>query len=144
MSRNRHPKPPSRQHTASDILHAVARMLTTPRPGGIGIAVPEEIRNLPRRVPTKPARLILPTHPHVNHLRRWADALDRIDSITASASAYGDGDLHITVVGRIPRGPVVAIEAWVEEFPLTLIPEEDRVMSLDELRELDCALDGRL
>jgi hypothetical protein len=135
--RYRYPKPGRPQHTASDTLHAVARMLTTPRPGGIGLAVPEEIRNLRRATPTQPARLLLPSQAGVHHLRRWADALDRIDSITATASALGNGDLALVVVGRIPRGPVVSIESWVLDFPMDLIRDEDRAMSLDELRALD-------
>lgn len=137
---NRHPKPPVRPHTEAQILHAVARMLTTPQPGGIGLAVPEEIRNLVRHTPATPARLILPSRNNIRHIRRWADALELVISIKATASAYGDGDMQLAVVGRIRRGPVVSIEAWVQEFPISLIPEDQREMTLAELHALDGGL----
>lgn len=134
------PKPPPRRYTAGETCHAIGRMLDADRPGGIGLACPEEIRDLFRRTPERPARLVLSAHQHVHHLRRWADALDGIKSITAEASAAGDGDVLIVVKGRIPRGPVIAIQAWVQDFPLSLIPADSRTMTLEELRALDGAL----
>lgn len=134
------PKPPTRRFTAGETLHAIARMLDAERPGGIGLAVPEEIRDLFRRTVERPVRLVLPSHQHVRHLRRWADALEAVMSITAEASAAGDGDVLIVVTGRITRGPVVAVQAWVTEFPLDLPPDGPESITLGELRALDGAL----
>lgn len=131
-----------RQYLAVEKLRAITRMLTAPRPGGIGLAVPHEIGGLADA--ERPVQLRLsPAIGRVHSLRRWADALEEVTSVTLYRG-LPIADVHVKVLGRIPRGPAAEVSVWIRdaviEPPLT--PDYERQLSLEELRALDDA--GRI
>lgn len=136
------PRPQPKRWRASEILQAIAREMARPRPGGIGLACPEEITNL-TRTGKRPVAVRIP-YP-VHHLRRWMDVLDTVDTVTVGAGTIG-ADPHITVTGRLPRGPQIELTCWAYDLTLddlgitdALRQREERPITADDLRAADDA-----
>ena len=136
------PRTQPKRWAASEILHAIARELGRPRPGGIGLACPEEITNL-TRTGKRPVAVRIP-YP-VHHLRRWMDILDTVDTVLVGAGPIG-GDPHITVIGRLPRGPQIELACWAYDLTLDdlgitsgLRQSENRPITAEQLRATDDA-----
>lgn len=136
------PRPLPKRWSGADILHAIAREMARPRPGGIGLACPKEITNL-TRANKQPVVVRIPDPVH--HLRRWVDILDTVDSVLVGAGAIG-GDPHISVIGRLPRGPQIELTCWAYDLILTdlgitgaLKQSEERPITVEQLRAADDA-----
>lgn len=136
------PRPQPRRWRAAEILQAVAREMARPRPGGIGLACPEEITNITRGN-KRPVVVRIP-HP-VHHLRRWMDILSPVERVTVGVGALG-GNPHITVIGRLPRGPQIELTCWAYDLTLddlgitgALRQREERQITADALRAADDA-----
>ncbi|MCP2168154.1 hypothetical protein [Goodfellowiella coeruleoviolacea] len=118
---------PPRTYSPADVLSAVARMLKAQRPGGIGLAAPTDVRTL-----TGSEALPELAMPSTRALIQWAEALT---DTTLTVTGWLGGTIHVRAVGRIPRGPRVAVTAWVDA-DLGLAVDETRTAALGELRQL--------
>lgn len=134
----------TKRYCGVDVLKAIIRMVTAPRPGGFGLAMPDRVEGL-TRTDDQPVVLHLPSAVSgVHALRRWAEVLQDV-SVTVEASVVPSGAPSIDVVGRIQRGPVVMVQQYAYgSLPLDppLRERESRSIELDELRALDDARFG--
>lgn len=134
------PRPKPKHWSAAEILRAIAREIEKPRPGGIGLAVPRLIDNVDRSGETNTVRLGLPSG--LTHIRRWADVLERVDAVHLESELVSA--VHVHVLGRLPRGPMVELTAWAHDVMLSepVARDERRPISLEQLRQLDDARRG--
>jgi hypothetical protein len=125
----------ARTYSVAETLHAIAREVARPRPGGIGLAAPSEVVHL-RDFQGRPPLVRLGYPAATRSVLRWIQVLDDVTAVTL---AGGHGfSVGIEATGRIPRGPVIAVGGWVLDLDLDmpLVDGVDRILTVDELRRL--------
>ncbi|WP_154697086.1 hypothetical protein [Lentzea guizhouensis] len=132
---------PVRRYTAAETLQAVARMMTASRPGGIGLAAVDEVSGC---TGTGVPHVKLSYLADLHALRRWADALQSVSKVELYKGFGEPASVHVMVTGRIPRGPVIAVSAWVSGLTPPAAWEQQggeqrQVLTLTELHTLDDA-----
>lgn len=130
-----------RRYTAAEILHAIAREYAKPRAGSAGLCCPDVIRNLTQSG-KRPVQIVLPGDVGVRQVGRWIDALDPVGSIILDATFLGT--VHVTVHGRIPRGPVIELTAPLYGLVIDepLADNEKRSITVAEFHALDVKRSG--
>jgi hypothetical protein len=123
-----------RTYTVAETLHAIAREVARPRPGGIGLAAPTGVVRLHDCEGQPP--LVRLGHPAISSILRWIQVLDDVTTVTLTG--FHGSNVYAEATGRIPRGPVIAVGGWVFDLDLDtpLADGVDRILTIDELRHL--------